>query len=161
MRVRNGFNSFGVGEEIGLQLQRHETNHAHEASLMIFNESKTRVASNMKTPELTTKEKELLASLESLIRKSVWSVGAREYNGPYESEGKWIEYPLRLPGKIDSHDKYIHIKLKSEDTTKDFVDSHCAFGNSHLHTSKAVYRILWELKRRSLLNVEGFSQPWL
>jgi hypothetical protein len=111
----------------------------------------------MKTPELSVEERALLADLEPIIRKAVYSGGAKVFEGPYEYAGKWIEYPLRLPGKIDLMGRHKKITLKKESPSEEFTESHCAFGANNLHTSVAVYRILRHLKRRNLLNVPGFE----
>lgn len=110
-----------------------------------------------KTPELTPEERSLIAALEPIIRKSVYSKGAKVFEGPYESSGKWIEYPLRLAGKFDFMGEHARIKLTRDSPSRDFTDSYCAFGSNKLHTSVAVYRILRELKALGLLNASGFD----
>jgi hypothetical protein len=111
----------------------------------------------MNTTELSIDERALLAALEPIIRKAVWSKGAKVFEGPYESSGKWIEYPLRLPDKRDFDGKHTRVTLLKDSPSKDFTDSYCAFGANELHTSVAIYRVLRELKRRGLLNVSGFE----
>jgi hypothetical protein len=112
----------------------------------------------MALPELSTKERALLASLEPIVRGAVWSKSAKVCDGPYESEGKWITYPLRLPAKKDSWGEYFEVKLTADNSTEDFRECHSAFGTNQLHTAVAVYRILRELKRRGLLHADGFGR---
>jgi hypothetical protein len=112
----------------------------------------------MNIAELSTEEKTLLASLEPIIRKSVWSNSAKVFEGPCESEGKWIEYPLRLPGQKNFLGQYYHVTLKPDSSTEDFQECYCAFGANHLHTAVSVYRILRKLKQRGLLQVQGFER---
>jgi len=112
----------------------------------------------MNMPELSSEEKALLASLERIVRKSVWNNSAKVFEGPNESDGKWIEYPLRIPAKRDAWGGYLRVNLNSENSSQDFQDSYCAFGTNQLHTAVAVYRILRELKRRGLLDVAGFDR---
>lgn len=111
----------------------------------------------MKPPELSTEERALLANLEPIIRKAVWSGGAKVFEGPSEFSGKWIEYPLRHPDKKDDWDKYYRITLTKDSPSEDFTRTYCAFGANDLHTSVAVYRILRHLKMLGLLNVPGFD----
>ena len=108
---------------------------------------------NTQAHELSDEEKALLASLEPIIRKSVWSNSAKVFAGPNEWDGKWIEYPLRLDNKKDSDGEHKRVSLTSSNSTEDFRECYCAFGVNHLHTGEAVYRILRELKRRGLLQV--------
>lgn len=111
----------------------------------------------MHEPELSPEEKKLISDLESTIRNAVWSNSAKVFEGTMESEGKWIEYPLRLPKK-KFMDKYLRVALKPDSPSEDFRDAYCAFGTNHLHTAVAVYRVLRRLKLRGLLNIEGFVE---
>ncbi|HUP80545.1 MAG TPA: hypothetical protein VM260_18495, partial [Pirellula sp.] len=112
----------------------------------------------MKTTELSTAERELIAFLEPKLRKAVWNDSAKVFEGSCESDGKWIEYPLRHPARRDlMRGKYYPVTLKADDASEDFFDCFCAFGTNHLHTPIAVYRILRALKGRGLLNVPGFD----
>jgi hypothetical protein len=112
----------------------------------------------MKKIELSAEERELIALLEPAIRNSVWNSSAKVYEGPYDSDGKWIEYPLRHPTERTTVGKPLHLTLKPENTTEEFLNSYCAFGTNHMRTSVAVYRILRRLKQRGLLHVPGFDQ---
>lgn len=111
----------------------------------------------MKPPELSVEERALLADLEPILRNAVWSNGAKVFEGTLESNGKWIEYPLRHPDKVDNWGKHYRITLKKDNPPEDFTRTYCAFGANELHTSIAVYRILRHLKRRGLLNIPGFD----
>jgi len=111
----------------------------------------------MKTPEFSAEERALLADLEPIIRKAVYSGGAKVFEGPYESSGKWIEYPLRHPDKKDDWGKHVRVTLTKDSPSEDFTRTYCAFGANDLHTAAAVYRILRQLKRRGLLNIAGFD----
>lgn len=108
----------------------------------------------MNTPEFTTEEKALLASLEPIIRDAVWASTAS--NGWLSQPGKWIEYPLTL-GKRNASGKLVRVSLNADDITAKFLESYSPFGSSHLHTSVAVYRILRELKKRGILQIPGFE----
>jgi hypothetical protein len=108
--------------------------------------------------ELSMEEKTLIASLEPILRRAVWSKSARVFEGSFESAGKWIEYPLRLPNQKNSWGDYDRIKLTPNHTEKEFFECYCAFGTNELHTGVALYRILRELKRRGLLDAKGFDR---
>jgi hypothetical protein len=111
----------------------------------------------MNAPEFSAEKKDLLASLEPIIRNAVWGSGSS--NGQWEPPGKWIEYSLRNPKTLNAAGKPARVTLKPENSTEDFLESYAPFGANHLHTAVAVYRILRELKKRGLLNVTGFECP--
>ena len=52
------------------------------------------VPANDQNP-LPTIEKNLIALLEGAIHTSVYSTSFRVYDGPHDSDGKWIEYPCK------------------------------------------------------------------
>jgi hypothetical protein len=105
--------------------------------------------------QISRRRKILLLRLESIVGNSCYGTFIQNYgpNGVWESEGRWIRYPITFRRDRAKGLKTERIRLE-EISDGMILDGVYKFGANHLHIMSALDEILKYLEREYGLSVD-------